>query len=297
MKKSFIELHLSIFLAGFTGVFGKLISLNEGLLVWYRMFFAAVIFIVFLMLTKKMPKITPKEIFKIAGVGFIMALHWVSFYGSIKYSNISIGVVCISAVGFFTAILEPFFNKKGISSKEIFLSLIAILGIYLIFHFDSRYRVGIVLGILSSLLAATFIVLNKKIVVHNDSGTMLLYEMIGGVTGLTLLMPLYLHFFPVENIFPGGKDLIYLVILAIFCTVITFICQTDALKNISAFTVNLSYNLEPIYSIILAMIIFNEAKDLNFAFYAGLFLIIISVLLQTFSFSKKQIIKSNPQKY
>lgn len=281
MKEAFIKLHLSIVLAGFTGLFGKLISLNEGLLVWYRMMFAAIMLYLILKISNKLLAIPVKEQLKIAGTGFILGLHWVFFYGSIKMANVSVGVVCFSLVGFFTALLEPLVIRRRFRMKELLFSLITVAGIVLIFQFDMRYRAGIIVGIISSALAALFTITNKKVGASHPSRMMLLYEMAGGFLGLTCLLPLYLYYFPVDSILPDMKDFLYLLLLALVCTIGLYLLQIQVLKTVSAFTVNLSYNLEPIYSIILAMLLFAEAKELNTAFYIGLGLIIVSVLLQT----------------
>lgn len=282
MKEAYIKLHLSIILAGFTGILGKLISLNEGLLVWYRMLITSVLFFIFLWISKKWKKVAWREFLKISGVGLLLALHWVFFYGSIKASNVSIGVVCFSLTGFFTAIFEPVINRHKVSFKELVFSLIAALGIVLIFQLDMKYRTGIVLGSISSALAALFIIMNKKVGANHSSSTMLLYEMIGGFLLISIFIPFYLYYFPSRSFIPSESDFVYLVLLSVFCTIGLYILQIQALKKISAFTVNLSYNLEPIYSIILAMLIFKEAKELNTPFYLGLGLIILSVLLQMY---------------
>lgn len=281
MNNRFIKLHISILLAGFTGLFGKLISLNEGLLVWYRMLFAAVVFYCILLIGNKLEKIPWREKLKICGVGVLLALHWVSFFGSIKLANISIGVVCFSTTSFFTALWEPLILRRRFAVRELFFSLIAVAGIALIFQFDTRYRTGIIIGILSAALAALFTITNKKVGAHHNTRTVLLYELAGGFLGLTCLLPFYLHLFPVDTILPSLPDFLYLLILAVICTIGLQILQIQALKSISAFTVNLSYNLEPIYSIVLAVLFFDEARELNYAFYIGLGMIFLSVLLQT----------------
>lgn len=281
MRDAFIKLHISILLAGFTGLFGKLVTLNEGLLVWYRMLLAAVMLFLILWGSGRLKRVPFREVLKIAGTGLLLGLHWVFFYGSIKAANVSIGVVCFSLVGFFTALLEPLIIRRRLSIKEILFSLVAVCGIVLIFQFDTRYRTGIIIGVVSSALAALFTITNKKVGVRHSSSMMLLYEMIGGFLGLTCLLPFYLHLFPVETILPGMINFLYLLLLALVCTIGLYLLQIQVLKQVSAFTVNLSYNLEPVYSIILAMLFFGEAKELNFAFYAGLGLILLSVLLQT----------------
>ena len=281
MREAFIKLHISILLAGFTGLFGKLVTLNEGLLVWYRMLLAAVMLFLILWGSGRLKRVPFREVLKIAGTGLLLGLHWVFFYGSIKAANVSIGVVCFSLVGFFTALLEPLIIRRRLSIKEILFSLVAVCGIVLIFQFDTRYRTGIIIGVVSSALAALFTITNKKVGVRHSSSMMLLYEMIGGFLGLTCLLPFYLHLFPVETILPGMINFLYLLLLALVCTIGLYLLQIQVLKQVSAFTVNLSYNLEPVYSIILAMLFFGEAKELSFAFYAGLGLILLSVLLQT----------------
>lgn len=282
MKQSFIKLHISILLAGFTGIFGKIIMLNEGLLVWYRMLITSLVMLAVLQYGKKLLYLPLKGTGgRLFGVGSLLALHWVFFFGSIKASNVSIGVICFSLTGFFTAILEPLMNRRKISVKELLFSLITLIGILFIFHFDVRFRTGILLGIVSSLFAALFTITNKQVGKEYSSAVMLFYEMVGGFLLLSLLMPLYLYFFPVETIIPGKTDIIFLLLFSVFCTALLYLLQIDVLKSVSAFTVNLSYNLEPVYSILIAMLFLGEAKELNFSFYIGLSLIILSVLLQT----------------
>ena len=160
-------------------------------------------------------------------------------------------------------------------------SLLTLAGILLIFHFDTHFRLGIGMGIISSALAALFTITTKRVGVRHQASTMLLYEMIGGCIWLTCCMPVYLHFFPVESVLPVASDLLYLLLLASVCTIGLYLLQIIVLQTVSAFTVNLSYNLEPVYSIILAILFFGEAKELNTAFYTGLSIIILSVVMQT----------------
>ena len=225
----------------------------------------------------------PKQrgLWQIMGTGSLLALHWVFFFGSIKASNVSIGVVCFSATGLFTALSEPLLNRRRISVKEILFSLLPLQGILLIFHFDIRYRTGILLGIVSALLAALFTIANKRVGKEGSSATMLFYEMLGGLLCLSLLMPFYLHYFPAETLLPGLRDWGWLALFGTVCTVLLYLLQIEVLKSVSAFTLNLSYNLEPVYSILIAMLFLGEAGELNFSFYIGLSMICFSVLLQT----------------
>ena len=283
MKKDYILLHLSVFIAGFTGVLGRLISLDSAVLVWYRMAFAGLLMLAFLLFTKQYKKSAFRDKLQMGGVGMLLCLHWVFFYASIKSSNVSIGVVCFSLVGFFTALFEPIINRHRFSAREFLFSLLTLLGIYLIFQFDARYRLGICLGIVSSALYALFAIANQRVGKHYEAKNMLFWEMTGGLLGLSLLLPIYQIFIPVGELIPSGLDMAYLSFMVVICTIGLCLLQIIVLQKIAAFTVNLTYNLEPVYSIILSMFIFKEYKELNVAFYCGIALIILSVALQTWS--------------
>ena len=283
MKKDYILLHLSVFIAGFTGVLGRLISLDSAVLVWYRMTFAGLLMLAFLLFTKQYKKSAFRDKLQMGGVGMLLCLHWVFFYASIKSSNVSIGVVCFSLVGFFTALFEPIINRHRFSAREFLFSLLTLSGIYLIFQFDARYRLGICLGIVSSALYALFAIANQRVGKHYEAKNMLFWEMTGGLLGLSLQLPIYQIFIPVGELIPSGLDMAYLSFMVVICTIGLCLLQIIVLQKIAAFTVNLTYNLEPVYSIILSMFIFKEYKELNVAFYCGITLIILSVALQTWS--------------
>lgn len=287
MRKSFLILHVAVILAGFTGVFGKLISLNEGLLVWYRVLFSAAWLFLIVKLFGISTAVSARDKLRIAKVGMLITIHWVFFYGSIKYSNISIGVVCYSLTSFFTAVFNPLVNKQKLVVTQLLLSCLTLLGIGLIFHFDVSYRLGIGLGVISSAFAALYTLYNERLVKNYQSMVINYYQMIGGTIGLGILLPVYLYFFPVQTIIPGTRDIIYLLMLSLFCTVGLYVLFAESLKRIPAFTVNLSFNLEPIYSIVIAFLFFDEGKEVNASFYAGLALVGASVFLQTFLTSKK----------
>ncbi|HEX3934865.1 MAG TPA: DMT family transporter [Puia sp.] len=281
MRKAFIQLHIAVLLAGLTGVLGRLISLNEGLLVWYRLLLTAVSLWILAWIRRQSVKVDRRDIWRIFGVGGIAALHWVTFYGSIKYSNVSVGLVCFSAIGFFTALLEPLIMRHRIDMVELTLGFLVIVGIFFIFKVDPHFKTGIVIGLISALLGSLFPVLNKRILKRVSSENVTLYELSGGFLVLTLLMPLYLYLFPAPSLIPGWQDWIWLLILSWACTVLAFNLSMSALQHISAFTVNLSYNLEPVYGILLAFVLFREDKYLNKGFYIGFFLILLSIVLQT----------------
>ena len=282
MKKAFIQLHIAVFLAGFTAVLGRLISLNEGLLVWYRMLITVLVLGAILIFKKEFTKYRPKDLLRMAGVGGIIAFHWVTFYGSIKYGNISVALVCLSSAGFFSALLEPLLFRKKMVFVELFLGLIAIAGIYIIFDFHPHFKIGIVYGILAALGAAIFPMLNKQLIKEFSPRTLTFYELGGGLLILTVLLPFYLKFAPAAHYFPSLSDVGYLLILAVLCTIVCFDLQLKALQKISPFTSNLMYNLEPLYGIALAFIFFGEGNSFHNEFYIGVFLIMVAILLQMF---------------
>jgi drug/metabolite transporter (DMT)-like permease len=281
MRKAFIQLHTAVFLAGFTGILGRLITLNEALLVWYRLLITVITLWALYFFQNKLHRVSWAGISRIAGVGVIVALHWVTFYASIKYANVSVALVCFSAVGFFTAILEPLITRKPINTTELLLGLLVMAGIYLIFHFDPQFKTGIIMGIISALLGSLFPVFNRLLVQQYKPETVTLYQLSGGFLFLTILVPVYLLYFPATYMIPTLSDAGWLLVLGWFCTVWAFSLSMNALKKISAFTVNLTYNLEPVYGIALAFLIYREDKYLSGSFYIGLFLIMLSVVLHT----------------
>lgn len=281
MKKAFLQLHAAVLLAGFTGILGRLITLSEGLLVWYRLLITVITLWILFAITKKIKRIGTNDLLRITGVGFIAAMHWVTFYGSIKYANVSVALVCFSAIGFFTALLEPLILKKKFSWQEVLLGVMVMVGIFIIFHFDPRYKTGIIIGIISALLGCLFPIFNRSFLQRHTAETVTLYELTGGLITLTLVMPFYLQLFPAAYYIPTLSDLGWLLALSWFCTVLAFQLAMNALKKISAFTVNLSYNLEPLYGILLAFVVYKENEHLGPSFYIGLGIILLSVILQT----------------
>ena len=280
MKKAFLQLHFAVFLAGFTGVLGRLITLNEGWLVWYRLLISAVTMWIVFSLAKKLQRVSIKNILKLSGIGFLSALHWVSFYGAIKYANVSVALVCFSATGFFTALFEPFFSKKKISGIEVLLGLMVIAGIYIIFHFDPKYKTGIILGVICAILLAVVMILIRQFVHTINSQTILTYQLSGGFMALSFFMPFYQKAFPTAYIFPSFSDWMWLLVLAWFCSVLAFQFSVSALQKLTAFTVNLSFNLEPVYGILLAFFVYHENDELNWSFFLGLSLIVLALFLQ-----------------
>ena len=279
MKQAFLQLHLAILLASCSGIFGNLISLDPVLITGYRMLLASVMLLLLLVI-KYGRIIVDKSDRHILWLGVLLAFHWVFFYGSIKYANVSVGVVCFCLSGFFTALISPLVNRKRISWVELLLSSLTLAGILLIFHFDASFRTGIVLGIVSSLLFALYATLNERV---NQSGQVIkttALQMVGGTLAMGLLLTFYRAGKSSLSLLPTSEDFVFLFLLALGCTVCMCLLLNRAQKVISAFTMSLSFNLEPVYSILLAVLLFDEDKMLGTAFYMGLALIVLSLVLQ-----------------
>lgn len=280
MKKAFLQLHIAVFIAGFTGILGCLISFNEGMIVWYRLLFTAITMWILYNVMHKVQRLPLRDILKLCGVGLIATLHWITFYGSIKYSNVSVCLVCFSSIGFFTAIFEPIILRKKINWTELMLGIATIGGIYIIFHFDTEYKTGIIIGIISAMLAALFPIYNRELLKRINVETLLLWQQTGGLIFLSALLPVYLSWFPPSTGFlPVGEDLLWLLVLAWICSVLAFQLVNNALKRLSAFTVNLTYNLEPVYGIILAFIVKKENQVLSKWFYVGFGIIALTIII------------------
>jgi drug/metabolite transporter (DMT)-like permease len=307
MKKALIQMHVAVLLWGFTGVLGRAISLDAPVLVWYRMWLTALFMAVILFYRRQWVKIERRDMGQLALVGLLMGLHWVAFYGSIKFANISIALVCLSTASIFTSLLDPFVNKSTHDIKEVLLGLLAIAGVYLIYQFQQFYAVGIVMGVIAAILSSVFTVLNKRIASKYPARTMVFYEMSTGWLFISALMPLQFLYFPDTNFIPDSSSLVgsqwwkndwlWLVLLSLCCTVWAQSLALNALKRLSSFTATLSVNLEPVYGILLAFLFYNENQEiifrkgtsnLNWGFLGGISLILLSVLLQMLRLLKPQ---------
>ena len=276
---AYLRLHTGILLAGATGVFGRLISLAELPLVWYRMIIATGVLAAVLAVGGRLHRPTFREAWRIGCCGALLAIHWVLFYGSIKAANVSVGVVCFALNGFFTALLEPMASGKRFSLRDLLLGLITLGGIVLIFGLNMQFRTGIVIGTFSSLFYTLFAIASKRVqsATGVESSAMLLYELLTGWCVLSLAMPFYAMLYPSVSLMPEGSDWLFITLFASVFTIGPFLTQLQALRTLSAFTVNLSYNLEPLYSIALAMLLFNEAQELNLSFWMGVSMIVAAV--------------------
>ena len=276
LNKNLIILHLTVFIWGFTAILGQLISIAALELVWYRMLIACISLLIYHVWTKKSLKISQKDLGKLIGIGGIVALHWFFFYHSIKTSTISVALVCLSSSALFTSLLSPFYTKLKTSALDLIIGLVIIVGIILIFHFETNYTLGIIYGLLASLMASIFTILNEKAVKKIEAASISFYEMLGGLAFLSAYMSLN----------PGAEhfqmqlsnfDLFYLIILGTVCTAIAYVLGVAVMKELSAYTVVLTTNLEPLYGIVLAYLIFGSKELMSAGFYQGAALILLAV--------------------
>ncbi|MFZ9695707.1 MAG: DMT family transporter [Chitinophagaceae bacterium] len=278
MKKAYYQLHLAVLLAGFTGILGRLITLDEVMIVFYRLLITAITMWLLFSGRKTILRISQSLQLKIIGVGVIAAAHWVTFYGAIKFSNVSIALVCFSTLSFFTALMEPLILKKAINYVELLLGVITLVGVYIIFQFDAQYKLGIIVGIISAFLAALFPILNRELLKETNVDTLLTWQQTGGFLFLAALLPFHYWLGETPRLMPIITDLGWLLVLSWFCSVWAFQLSGHALKKLSAFTVNLSFNLEPVYGILLAFLIYREDQLLSKWFFVGFGLIALALL-------------------
>ncbi len=288
-SKSYLHLHLIVFIWGFTAVLGRLISLDALPLVWFRMLFAE-LFIFFYIRIKKIPiKLPKRTILKFLVAGLIIALHWFTFFRAIKVSNVSITLACLSTGAFFTSLIEPIFFKKKIIWYEIFFGLIVVFGLSILFHVEGKYREGIILALTSAFLSASFAVINSKFIKDNNATVISFYELSGGVLFFSIFL-LFSNSFNANFFQLTTSDFVYLMILSSVCTAYAFIASTAVMKFLSPYTVMLTINLEPIYGIILAVLVFKDKEQMSYEFYIGALIILITVLLNGILKSRAKVI-------
>ena len=290
--QSYLHLHLIVFIWGFTAILGALISLEALPLVWYRMLFASCFIFLFILVKKHSLKVSKKLLISFLFAGLIIALHWLTFFKAIKESNISVTLACLATGAFFTSILEPIFYKRKIIWYEVGFGLIVILGLYIIFKVEGQYIYGIILALTSAFLSALFSVINGKFAKLYNPTIISFYEILGGV----LFLSIYLLF--TQSFTPGFfqlsfDDFKWLLLLSSVCTAYAFIASVGIMKFLSPYTVMLTINLEPIYGIVLALLIFNDKEKMSFEFYIGAFIILMTVILNGILKNKKIVKKDN----
>lgn len=277
--KAYFQLHIAVILFGFTAILGRLINLSELVIVWYRLLFTCISLLFIPQVWRALSAMKPVRVWQLLGIGIIVSSHWVMFYGAVKYANVSVTLTCMATASFFTAMVEPLITKKTLKIYELLLGVLIIPGIYLIFYFSEIYTTGIIMGLIAALLAAIFASMNKRMVADQDALTMTFVELGGGLIFLSLLFPIYWHYFPNTAMTGGGMDFIYLVILALLCTTFAYVLSIHALKQLTAFANAMTINLEPIYGILLAFVIFQENQDMDNRFYIGTGLVLLAVFL------------------
>lgn len=274
-----MQLHAAVFLWGFTGVLGRAITLDAALLVWYRLLITLLSLWGLFALQKKITAMPLRSVLLISAIGFVQALHWVTFYGSIKLANVTIALTCLATSALLSSLIEPLLLKQRFQRREIFLGLFAIAGILIIYNTHIRFSWGIIAGLISALLTVLVSVLNKKYINHFTPQQITLYQFTGGFAGLTLLLPFLLQFSPGGWQWPNTADWLWLLLLSWLCTILTFFLYIRSLKHISAFTMNLTLTLEPLYGIALAFVVYQENEHLSNWFYMGFLLILFAVVL------------------
>ncbi len=273
-------MHIAVFLFGFTAILGKLITLKEIALVWNRLWIAVLGLLFIPGVIRGIQHIPAKKRWTFAGIGVIVALHWITFYGSIKIGNsASITLACFATTTLFTSFLEPLITKSKIKPIEVLIGAFVILGIVLLSGVGEYYYKAIAVGLLSALLAALFSVLNKKHIIGFNSISISVIELAAGFLFISLIMPFSSNYFPQENWLPQGTDWPWILTLGLLCTSLAYVLALSSLKELSAFVSNLSINLEPVYGILLAIVILGEAEDLNVDFFLGTSIILLAVIL------------------
>jgi drug/metabolite transporter (DMT)-like permease len=265
---SFLHFHFIVFIFGFTAILGSLISVSSLSLVWYRMLIAFVILILFAIIFKINIKVSNKILIKLLFCGVLISLHWITFFQAIKVSNVSITLSVLSLGAFLTSFLEPLFYKRKIIPYEIFL----------IFKSQYYYIEGIFYALISVFLSVVFGLLNGKLIKESSSLVITIYELLGGVILITLIL-IFLGDFNTEFFKLSNSDWFWLLLLGSVCTAYAFVISVEVLKHLSPYSLMISINMEPVYGIILAIIILNENSQLSIEFYIGFIIIFISVIL------------------
>lgn len=289
LLKNHLKLHFVVILYGFTAILGKLITLPAPQMVWYRMIIAFLVLGGYLWY-KKMPiAIGTVNILKLMGIGLVVAFHWITFFHAVKISNVSVTLGCMASTTLFASFLEPIIFRKRIKWVEVLIGLVIILGLYLIFQFELTYWKGIITALISAFLAGLFTVLNKIYIDKYHPVTISFYEMLSGFISIGIFL-MIIEVLPNNLLIPTNSDIIYILILGIVCTAYAFVVAVDVMKVLSAYTVVLAINMEPVYGILLAFFIFGQSEFMSAGFYLGTLVILAAVFLHPIllRFQKKQ---------
>ena len=280
MTREYIHLHFLVLIWGFTAILGLLITLPPVELVFYRTLLSFLALGLMIMASKWSFEVGKEGATKMLLTGVLISLHWILFFWSARVSNASVCLAGMATTSFWTSLVEPAFMKRKIRGFEVFLAMFVIVGIYVIFKAEFDLALGLILAILSAFIAAVFTVINAQLTQKHNPFVITFYEMIGACAGTALFFPLYLNTLsdgPLK-LSPTGMDWIYIAILALVCTVYAYSASIKLMQKLTAFAVNLTVNLEPVYGIILAFIIFGDSERMNPGFYVGTALVLLSVL-------------------
>jgi drug/metabolite transporter (DMT)-like permease len=275
----YVKLHFIVFLWGFSAILGKLAQVSAVELVFFRAIFATAGMGAVIWFTKGQFRVTKNDLVKLLLVGLIVALHWLAFFGSARVSNVSVSLVGFATNSLWAALLEPWFNKTKFKKYELILGMMVIVGLYIIFSFDFQYKEGLMLGILAGFTSALFSVYNSRFVKRIPARTITFYEMIGVFIGAGIFLPLYSAMGNGINLTPTYMDLFYIAVLAGVCSVYAYTVAVELMKRISVFMIQLTLNLEPVYGIVMAVIIFGEKEKMNTNFYIGTLIIMTAVAI------------------
>ncbi len=276
--KSYLLLHLIVFIWGFTAVLGELISVREAALVWYRMGLAGLFLLIYAIVKKKPLKLPMKEAAKIIFVGFLIAIHWIFFFRAINISNVSITLAMFSMGAFFASILEPIVYKRRMLWYEVVFGLVIIAGLSIIMQVEIQYLEGILSALFSVFVGVTFTLFNGKLIKKHDAVVISTYEFFAGFAFVTIYL-LFAGKFVTGFFDVGATDWFYIILLSSVCTAYAFTASVEVMRELSPYTVMLTTNLEPVYGIILAFFILGESEKMSVPFYIGAVVILITVIL------------------
>ncbi|TXH77250.1 MAG: DMT family transporter [Lysobacteraceae bacterium] len=286
-RAAWLQIHFCVLLWGFTAILGKLISLPSLPLVWWRMLIVVVLLLMLPRVWRGLRLMTPRLRWSYAGVGALVALHWLTFYASIKLSNASVGATCMALSSVFTALVEPLLTGRRISKRELLLGMAVLPGVALVVGgVPDGMHAGIIVGACSALFVAFFSTLNKRLSDHGDALAVTAIELGGGTLLLSMLAPVTALLSPAFGdspfVLPDLRDALYLLTLAVACTLVPFALSLVAMRPLSAFGINLAVSLEPVYAIVLAIVLLGEQRELSPQFYFGVAIILASVLIYPF---------------
>ena len=276
-----IWLHVAILIFGTTGILGRLITVDAFHTVWHRLWIAVGSMSLALFVIRHGIAVNRERLFKILGTGAILAAHWVTFFEAINRSNVSAALVCLSSTAFFTSILEPIYYKRGIAWREPVFGLCIIVGLYFVFQSELHYATGMIFGIISAIFAAWFTVINGLLVRRTDAKTITFYELVGAFLALSVFM-LVTGAFDSEQFFLSRSDFGWLLILGTVCTVFSFLLSVLLMKRLTPYTFAMAINLEPIYTMILAVVIWPESETMSPGFYFGAAIVLAVISLNSF---------------